>query len=338
VIHQHFQPEWLESFLAVADTGSFSEAASRLHRSQPRVSTHVAQLEAAIRQSLFDRRRRPVTLTDAGVIMAVHARRVLQALDEAADAFGDATGAIRGTVTLGTHPSISAGYMPGLLSRLKRSAPGVAIELTEKTTTQLVESLRQGTIDLAIRSLTLESEGSTLAYVPLWRERLTAVFPAARGVGERGEPLSPHELDGKDLIVIARPGASIDPEFAAAFARWGISPRIAGRTEEPQTLINLVRAGLGVGVLNELALDAFSSSGIVGRPITEGGDGRVVALCWNAAGYLTRAARAVAHAVLTHPAPTHATPLGPVSEAMLGRRPDVDALMNLAETTTDSRP
>lgn len=83
---RHLQPEWLVSFLAVADTGSFSAAAKRLHSSQPRISNHVAQLETLARSLLIDRRSRPVVLTPAGEVMTEHARIVLQALDDASAA------------------------------------------------------------------------------------------------------------------------------------------------------------------------------------------------------------------------------------------------------------
>ncbi len=83
---RHIQPEWLVSFLAVADTGSFSAAAKRLHSSQPRISNHVAQLETLARSLLIDRRSRPVVLTPAGEVMTEHARIVLQALDDASAA------------------------------------------------------------------------------------------------------------------------------------------------------------------------------------------------------------------------------------------------------------
>lgn len=75
--------EWFVSFLAVIETGSFVAAAESTRRSQPRVSQHVAALEKLIGQPLFDRKKRPVQLTDAGRALATQARHVLRALEEA---------------------------------------------------------------------------------------------------------------------------------------------------------------------------------------------------------------------------------------------------------------
>lgn len=83
---RHAHPEWLVSFLAVAEVGSFSLAARQLHSSQSRISNHVARLETLARVELIDRTFRPVGVTAAGQIMVDHARRVLQALDEASEA------------------------------------------------------------------------------------------------------------------------------------------------------------------------------------------------------------------------------------------------------------
>lgn len=309
VSRRFLSPAWFESFLAVVELGSFSQAAQRLHRSQSRISTHVAQLEAWVGSSLLDRQQRPVTPTEAGVIMAAHARRVLQVLDEASDAFSDRIGETRGTVILGTHPSISASFMPGLLARIKRQAPEVSVELSEQTTTQLAESLRGHTIDLAVRALLHEPSNQPIAHISLWRERFVAVFAAGQEPTTGPEGIQPAELARHGLIVIARPGAYIDPEFEAAFSRWGLEPRIVGHTEQPMTLLNLVRAGLGVGVLNELAIRAFPIQDVVVLPVVDAGDGRTVALCWDGTKHLTRAVRLVAHSILTHPVPDGMEPI-----------------------------
>ncbi|MFI7500737.1 LysR family transcriptional regulator [Streptomyces sp. NPDC049687] len=77
VLRSDVRLEWFVSFLAVVDTGSFGAAAEATHRSQPRVSMHVAALEREAGVALFDRRKRPVALTDAGAALAEHARRIV---------------------------------------------------------------------------------------------------------------------------------------------------------------------------------------------------------------------------------------------------------------------
>src|SRR6476469_4331633 len=69
--------DWLETFLAVVDQGGFTAASEHIHRSQSRVSAHIAGLERALGVQLIDRHRRPAALTDAGVVLSRHARAVL---------------------------------------------------------------------------------------------------------------------------------------------------------------------------------------------------------------------------------------------------------------------
>lgn len=298
-----FRPEWLESFLAVVEFGSFSEAAVQLHRSQSRVSTHVAQLEDAVGVLLIDRQRRPTVPTEAGSVMLAHARRVLQALSDAAYAFDTPGAEMQGTVVLGTHPSISATYIPALVSRLKTMAPGVRVDLAEQTTTQLGDSLRLQTIDLAVRAMVPASPGQFTAYIPLWHEDYVVLLRDEDMGGSEILSVGQSFLAHRELVIIARPGAYIDPEFATVFSRSGLVPRISGRTEEPATLIRLVREGVGVGLLNELAARAFAVPGVRAVPVSGVDEGRMVALCWDAARPMTDASRLVAHAILTHAVP-----------------------------------
>src|SRR5438045_7618178 len=77
---------WLRSFLAVAERGGFSAAASKLHLSQSRVSAHIAGLEEILGFTLFERRVRPTALTEPGRIFASHAREALEQLEEGIEA------------------------------------------------------------------------------------------------------------------------------------------------------------------------------------------------------------------------------------------------------------
>src|SRR4051812_42443921 len=78
--------DWLETFLAVIDQGGFTAASEHIHRSQSRVSAHIAGLERALGVQLIDRHRRPAALTDAGLVLSRHARAVLAELAAARSA------------------------------------------------------------------------------------------------------------------------------------------------------------------------------------------------------------------------------------------------------------
>lgn len=298
------QTDWLETFVAVAEHGSFSRAAAVVHRSQSRVSAHVAALERVLGTVLFDRRHRPIELTDAGESLLPHARAVLASLDEAVSAVDSLSGVQRGRVVVGAHPSISAGFLPWVLSELAAHQPQIRVELSEATTVGLAEGLGNGSIHLALRSVSAAPTVEGLAFDTLWREPYVAVVPKGHPLTARPGPLSPTALLDHPLILIARPGSSIDPDTFAVLRRWGVPDLSATwQTEQPQTLANLAKAGLGVGIINAFAMQISETSGLSVLQVGQVEDGRVVGLSWDPERYMSSATRAVRQAILDAPRP-----------------------------------
>lgn len=276
------QTDWLETFVAVADHGSFSGAARALHRSQSRVSTHVAALERALGGLLIDRTHRPIGPTELGTAFLPHARAVLAALERGAEAVDQHTGTLRGRVVIGCHPSVSAGFLPAVIASVHARHPELRVELTEHTTPDLISGIVAGRFHIAIHSLAADPPSADLQSVPMWTERYVAITPA-------DHELTRHELDadgGLDpqliarhpLIAVAQPGAEVDPDTGSALRAWGLEIPVAWQTEQPQTVVNLARAGLGVGVLNSLAASVSDTSSMAVIPVGTLAEGRQVAV------------------------------------------------------------
>jgi DNA-binding transcriptional LysR family regulator len=295
--------DWLKTFVAVADHGTFSGAARAVHRSQSRVSAHIAGLEGALGAALFDRRHRPVELTDAGIAFLPHARVVLAQLAEGSEAVNARLGVLRGRVVLGAHPSVSATFLPPVLRDFAHHHPEVQVELTEDTSIGLSDSLVSGALHLALRSTTAGPAPEGLAVRELWAEPYVAVVPEGHPLTQRGQPLTPTELAGARFVGIARPGWDVDPDTRTVLDRWDIDHRVAWRTEQPQTLANLVKAGLGVGIINGLAMESCETTGLVVLQVGPVAGGRVVGAWWDPARHMSAATRALLAAVLAAPLP-----------------------------------
>ena len=276
------QTDWLETFVAVVDHGSFSAAALALHRAQSRVSTHVAALERTLGGSLVDRSHRPVRPTELGLAFLPHARAVLAALERGVEAVDEHTGTLRGRVVIGCHPSVSAGFLPGVIAGVHAEHPLLRIQLTEHTTPDLVSGIAAGRFDIAIHSLASDPPSSDLLSVHLWTEHFVAVVPPGHPLlpedGQVREPLEPAGLTEHPLIAIARPGAAVDPDTGSALRAWGLEIPLAWQSEQPQSVVNLARAGLGVGVLNALAASISDTTGMVVAPVGSLAEGRDVAV------------------------------------------------------------
>jgi DNA-binding transcriptional LysR family regulator len=259
-----YKLEWLTSFLAVVDFGGFAAAAENSFRSQPRISTHVADLEKHLGAVLFDRRERPVRLTDAGIAFLEHARRVLNSLDSGVSSVQAVLGLLRGGVRLGWHPSAGAAFRPML------PAP----------------------------------RESGLQHHPLWEEPLVAVVPEGHDLAEREYvsvvDLAAHPVI---TIGPSGAEADSMHEIHRAFMQASVTPTIAYRTNIPQTLVSLAREGLGVGVTNLLAAAVSDTSGVRVIPLKESGNRRQVAVFWNTARPLQPASRALIDLVVQLPVP-----------------------------------
>jgi DNA-binding transcriptional LysR family regulator len=261
-----FRMDWIVSFVAVARHGGFSAAAKATFRSQSRISEHVAELEKALGVQLFDRTTHPARLTPEGRALVPHAEEILSRLNDLASAGGE--------VRFGTYPSAAAWLFPQVVRRLPAE---IRLHLVEGPTIDLEGALGRGEVDLAIRPVHPLVASESLHHEILWTEPLVAVF-------QDGHPLaaapkvSLGELAELPLISIGETSGARQFESHLAFASAGLSPESVFRTNQPQTLLSLVRHGLGTGVTNALAVTTANLTGVRLVPISDSGVERQVAL------------------------------------------------------------
>jgi DNA-binding transcriptional LysR family regulator len=243
--------DWIVSFVAVTRYGGFSAAGKAVYRGQSRISEHVADLERTLGVQLFDRTQ-PITLTPEGRALLPRAEEILRNVQ------GLNTG---GDVRFGAYPSAAAWLFPRVVRRLPVE---IRLLLVEGPSVDLDSALLRGDIDLAIRPV-------------LWREPLIAVFPDKHPLAAAGS-VSLEQLAELPLISIGGADGPRQFESHLAFASAGLNPQSAFRTNQPQTLLSLVRHGLGVGVTNQLAVTTANLDGVKLVPIHDAGVDRQVGL------------------------------------------------------------
>lgn len=257
--------DWIVSFVAVARYGGFSAAAKAVYRGQSRISEHVAELERALDVQLFDRTAHPPRLTPEGRALLPQAEEILRGVQNLS-----AGGAVR----FGAYPSAAAWLFPQVVRRLPE---GIRLLLVEGPSVDLEAALVRGDIDLAIRPVHPLVADESLVHEILWREPLTAVFPEHHPLAAH-ESVALEQLAELPLISIGESDGPRQFESHLAFASKGLSPESTFRTNQPQTLLSLVRHGLGVGVTNELAVSTANLDGVRLVPIHDAGVERQVAL------------------------------------------------------------
>src|SRR5688572_20476728 len=141
--------------LAVAKTGNFSRAAAHCHVSQPSLSQQIQKLEDELGARLFTRMKREAVPTAAGRALLLRAARIIEEVEASRRDVADASGEVRGVVTLGVLPTIAPYLLPQILAECRRRCPRVEIVIHETTTTELLTRAAACELDFAILSSTL---------------------------------------------------------------------------------------------------------------------------------------------------------------------------------------
>lgn len=161
----------LKAFMLVAETGSFSLAAEKLHLTQPAVSKRIALLEQELETELFDRIGRNVSLTEAGNALLPHARTISGQLLAAEQSVRDLSGEVTGELRLATSHHIGLHRLPPVLNAFSKTCSGVKIDIDFMDSEQAYELIMQGKIELAVVTLAPITEPSIIAH-PIWQDPL----------------------------------------------------------------------------------------------------------------------------------------------------------------------
>ena len=143
----------LRYFCAVARTGSFTRAAEQEHLAQPSLSQQVRKLEDELGTRLFDRLGRSVRLTSFGETFLPRAEAILRQVEDAKHEIEEMAGVERGKVVVGSIPTVAPYFLPGCLASFSRKFPDIQVSVVEELTSELLERVQDGTLDLALLAL-----------------------------------------------------------------------------------------------------------------------------------------------------------------------------------------
>jgi DNA-binding transcriptional LysR family regulator len=233
----------MQIVVAVAEAGGFSAAARRLRLVQSAVSATVRAVERELDVPLFDRTTHRVVPTAAGEAFVAAARTALSAADQVRGAVDAARGVLRGQVTVGVMQGL-LGRLPRAIGALRSAHPEVVVRLRQAPADQIVDAVREGTVDMAVVALTGRRRG--LVSVELIRDRMVAL------VGPHSElpdaPVTLAELARHPFVDFV-PGWAVRQEVDRAFRVAGVEPARVFETNDAMTAAELVRAGLGVTIV-----------------------------------------------------------------------------------------
>jgi DNA-binding transcriptional LysR family regulator len=239
----------LRSFVVLAEQRHFGRAAEALFVTQPALSKRLRRLEEKTGTALLERGPHEVRLTEAGRLLLERARSLLREAEAALELSRLAGRGEAGALRLGFGVASIARLLPEVLLRFARSHPRVRVEMRDMSSPEQTEALRRGELDLGF--VRLPVSGADFESVPVLRERLVlAVGPRARW--REGASLA--SVAGQPFVVCSRRlSASYYDHVLALCRAAGFTPRIVTETNELFSLLQLVRAGVGLALVPSAA-------------------------------------------------------------------------------------
>ncbi len=235
----------LEIIRAIAETGSFTAAAEKLHVSQSAISRQVLLLEDELGEMVFHRIGRGIRITPAGESLVKLGNRVFQDVQDTVSAISETQENLRGTLRLVGGMTVCLYVFPALLSELRRVHPHLDLKITVGSTERSIEMLRSGAGDLGL--LTLPIDATDLVSVPVLSEELLVVSYPEHPFA-RKKTVSPQELNGQPFILFET-GSITRRLVNEFFTREGIDAEVVMETENVEIIKAMVRTGLGIGIV-----------------------------------------------------------------------------------------
>lgn len=244
----------LRYFITVAEERSFSNAARRLHMSQPPLSLQIKALEEELGAPLLARTSRHVELTDAGRLFLVHARRSLEQLDKASEVVKLAAQGEAGEIKIGFTASVPMfDAFPRVIHSFRERHPAARADLLHLSTGQQLKSLSDKSIDVGfLRPSMLFAPPHNIETVSLWEDKLTLTLPHYHRLAQSGEPVPMAALADEYFVLFPRGlGCGLFDHVSVLANRAGFAPSVSQEAREGSTILGLVAAGMGISILPE---------------------------------------------------------------------------------------
>lgn len=236
----------LRAFIAIAELGTFTAGAQRVHVTQAAISMQIRQLENELGARLFIRAPRRVMLTEAGEQLLQRARQILRDHDAAVDEIAELAGAERGRLRIGSASAmVTTDVLPELLKELRQQHAGAEVTVSSGTSESLVQQILGGELDLAFVSLPVEARGINTER--LSQDQLVAVASPRHRLAKQ-RTISAYSLAGEKLILGERGGNTrrlIDQFFAQA----GVTLQVSMELSRQAAIRRMVEEDMGVGIV-----------------------------------------------------------------------------------------
>ena len=241
----------LEVFLSVAKHLNYTRAGEELNLSQPSVSIRIKQLENELGMKLFEQLGKKVALTDAGLLLVSHARRVIAAIQDAKQALEELQGLERGSLRIGASTTPGMYLIPQIIARFKERYPKIEVHLGIKDTKQVEEGVIRNEFDFGFVGGHLVGDAvEVLAWVT---DQLALVVgpkhPLAKKKSIKAEDLR------KEKFILRELGSATRSTIASHLQKSSLAVQTVMEMENPESVKKAVQSGLGIAFISKFAVE-----------------------------------------------------------------------------------
>ena len=272
----------IEYFLAVADELSFTRAARRLYVSQTAVTQQIKALEEQLGVKLFERTKKKVVLTPAGLIFQGESRELLHHVDAITEKVRLTSMGVTGAVSIGFVAGMGNTGLADQLRRFNVNYPNIRMNFKCFSPSVLLKALKNAQIDLALAPVFDEHFLEGLCYKELEKFPMIVVLPAGHILAGR-EGLTRYDLRNEKLILACTETGELgeDKAIMRGFEAEGVRPQILAKIEDVETILFMLSVNMGVTILpSYLSVPMTSRGRLQAVPLLPGDDCVQVAAVW----------------------------------------------------------
>ena len=273
----------VKAIIALREMESLARVGEKLHLSPSAIFCQIRQLEDELGQKLYERFGKRLQLTEIGDLVAEYGKKLLDAHEATIDAVKGVSGLKRGLVRIGCGPHTSQRIAPPLVKEFLTHHPKTEVRLLTSDDQSLLGDLKRGFLDVVLMSLPVGD--ADFIEEPLWSYHLAFVVPPARAKAKR------FDLDDfrDEPFILYRRTVLIDIVLQQVFREFHIEPRITIENDEPDSIKEMVRLGLGITILPVWSIADDVERGTLRSCTIDSGHGYNYGLLRRSGGYQPRA-------------------------------------------------
>lgn len=244
--------EQLKNFLSLTEVLNFHKASENMYIAQPALSRQIKNLESEVGGLLFDRTKKQIKLTAAGLFFRNEVKRILEQLEQAKKKTGQIYRGEAGEIKIGHVSSAIQSILPPFLKKIKGSYPDLKIGLLESTNTLIFSKIINRDLDFGILPNAVAPD--VIEEVILYRENFVIVMPKDLKINFR-KPGGLKALSKVDWILCAKEdGHGYNEILYRLFQKNGFTPKVIFESPNATTNLRLVSEGLGVTIIGKSAI------------------------------------------------------------------------------------